>query len=141
MRARLPPMRRRVLHAEDSHDMTSNHLAADARLDAALADTFPASDPVAITICEPPPRPQAGGPPRTTGEPPVIGRTTPVAPAVRHAGWSGGKGGHHAPDAVPADAGPTAFRMRLLIVGVLLLAGLAAHALLRWWPRLEGHAG
>jgi len=28
--------------------------AEDARLDAALADTFPASDPVAITVCKPP---------------------------------------------------------------------------------------
>jgi hypothetical protein len=39
--------------------------ATEARLDAALADTFPASDPVAITVCEPPRRPQGdGGRPR-----------------------------------------------------------------------------
>lgn len=39
-------------------------------------------------------------------------------------------------------SGPAAAcRMRGLIVGVLLLAGLAAHALLRWWPQLAGQAG
>ena len=31
-----------------------------------------------------------------------------------------------------------ACRMRGLIVVVLLLAGLTAHALLRWWPQLAG---
>ncbi|MBR0670254.1 hypothetical protein [Neoroseomonas soli] len=31
--------------------------------------------------------------------------------------------------------------MRGLIVGVLLLAGLAAHVLLRWWPPLAGQPG
>lgn len=36
-------------------------------------------------------------------------------------------------DAAAAEA---ACRMRGLIVGVLLLAGLTAHALLRWWPQL-----
>lgn len=33
---------------------TETALALEARLDAALADTFPASDPVAITVREPP---------------------------------------------------------------------------------------
>lgn len=32
------------------------------------------------------------------------------------------------------NAAAAACRMRGLIVGVLLLAGLTAHALLRWWP-------
>jgi hypothetical protein len=36
------------------------------------------------------------------------------------------------------DAAAEACRMRGLIVGILLLAGLTAHALLRWWPQLAG---
>lgn len=36
------------------------------------------------------------------------------------------------------DPATAACRMRGLIAGVLLLAGLAAHALLRWWPQLAG---
>jgi hypothetical protein len=32
----------------------ADRVAMEARLDAALADTFPASDPVAITVCDPP---------------------------------------------------------------------------------------
>ncbi|MBR0670253.1 hypothetical protein [Neoroseomonas soli] len=39
-----------------SSDAAETALAAEARLDAALADTFPASDPVAITVSEPPRR-------------------------------------------------------------------------------------
>jgi len=31
--------------------------------------------------------------------------------------------------------------MRGLIIGVLLLAGLAARAVLRWWPQLAGQPG
>ena len=34
------------------------------------------------------------------------------------------------------DAAAEACRMRGVIVGVLLLAGLAAQALLQWWPQL-----
>ena len=36
-----------------SPDVAESPLAMDAKLDAALADTFPASDPVAITVCVP----------------------------------------------------------------------------------------
>jgi len=36
-----------------SSDMEETALAMEARLDAALADTFPASDPVAITVSAP----------------------------------------------------------------------------------------
>jgi hypothetical protein len=36
-------------------DRAENQLALDAKLDAALADTFPASDPVAITVSVPRP--------------------------------------------------------------------------------------
>lgn len=37
-----------------SSDVEETALAMEARLDAALADTFPASDPVAITVSAPP---------------------------------------------------------------------------------------
>jgi hypothetical protein len=37
-----------------SADVADSALAMEARLDAALADTFPASDPVSITVREPP---------------------------------------------------------------------------------------
>lgn len=43
--------------------------ATEARLDAALADSFPASDPVAITVCEAPRRPRGGERPRAVGDP------------------------------------------------------------------------
>lgn len=36
-----------------SPDVAESPLALDAKLDAALADTFPASDPVAITVSVP----------------------------------------------------------------------------------------
>jgi hypothetical protein len=32
-------------------------------------------------------------------------------------------------------------RMRRLIVGMLLVAWLTAHALLRWWPQFTGQLG
>jgi hypothetical protein len=43
-----------------SPDVVETALATEARLDAALADTFPASDPVAITVSAP----HAAGSPR-----------------------------------------------------------------------------
>jgi len=39
----------------------ADRVAMEARLDAALADTFPASDPVAITVSEPPRSSYGGG--------------------------------------------------------------------------------
>jgi hypothetical protein len=40
-------------HTERVTGATAARTALEARLDAALAESFPASDPVAITICAP----------------------------------------------------------------------------------------
>jgi len=61
--------------------------------------------------------------------------------SMARSGMSSEEDYRQVPGHAHADGGPTACQMRLLIVGLLLLAGLAAHALRRWWPILEGHAG
>lgn len=143
----------RTFRAEDFHDMISSHSTiqerrdaaatarrGDARLDASLADTFPATDPVAITVCKPPPQPPGHGVETYRKKVPVMEQLHPVIPMNRNE-TSGKEGHRRASDHVHADGGPTACQMRLLIVGFMLLAGLIAHALRRWLPLLEGHAG
>lgn len=56
-------------------DVEETTLAMEARLDAALADTFPASDPVAITVSTP-----------STPSPARQRATLKATPRQRHAG-------------------------------------------------------
>jgi hypothetical protein len=53
-----------------SSGLPDNARAVDAKLDAALADTFPASDPVAITVCRSQPERVDKNPAPTADDPP-----------------------------------------------------------------------
>jgi hypothetical protein len=65
----MTPTNKQQTERVGSDSVPAAQAATEARLDAALAATFPASDPVAITVREPPRRPRSDGEPRATGDP------------------------------------------------------------------------
>jgi hypothetical protein len=69
----------------------------------------------------------------------MSGRALPYDPEMQHRHDLNDS--RNVPGDIPGENGSKASHMRLLIIGLLLLAWLAAQLLLSWWPGLTGMPG